>query len=176
MSSGFEWPEFFQTARVQALHLEMRDAYGVAEELQELDLWKRTGQADTNPDAEGWRPWTTIARDAIARGVVLRRARIVSEPVTDYTRWLHRITETNLAVGELVRWLPRAKASDLCLPGNDFWVLDHHSVLFNHWTGYGDLADPATELRHEPELIKMCTAAFEAVWDRATPHEEYQVR
>ncbi|MEY9848286.1 hypothetical protein ABH940_005387 [Streptacidiphilus sp. BW17] len=175
MSSGFQWPDFFQTAHVQALHLEMRDSYGVAGELEEVDLWKRTGQTDIDPDSDGWRPWTDIARDATARGVVLRRARIVSEPVTDYTRWLHAVTVTNLAAGELVRWLPRSKASDLCLPGNDFWVLDAHTVLFNHWTGDGGLADPPVELRYEPELIKMCTDAFEAVWDRATPHEEYQV-
>ena len=174
--SSFEWPEFFRTARRQALHLEMRDVYAVADEAEEFALWQRTGEADTDPDSEGWRSWTGIVRNAVARGVTVRRARIVSEPVSAYTRWLHAITGTNLAAGELVSWLPRSRASDLCLPGNDFWVLDDHTVLFNLWTGEGDLADPATELRHEPEVVKMCAAAFEAVWERATRHEEYQVR
>jgi hypothetical protein len=30
----------------------------------------------------------------------------------------------NAAAGEDVRWLPRRRASDLALPGTDFWVLD----------------------------------------------------
>jgi Family of unknown function (DUF6879) len=30
----------------------------------------------------------------------------------------------NIAAGEEVRWLPRRRASDLRLPGNDFWLLD----------------------------------------------------
>lgn len=30
----------------------------------------------------------------------------------------------NVKAGEEVRWLPRRQASDLALPGNDFWLFD----------------------------------------------------
>ncbi|MFC1406145.1 MULTISPECIES: DUF6879 family protein [Streptacidiphilus] len=163
-------------AQVSAVHLEMRDTYGVADEAEEFAQWKVDGLVDADPDSESWMPWTSIIRDAVARGVSVRRARIVSEPVTQYTHWLYASTPANLAAGELVRWLPRAKASDLSLPGNDFWVLDDHTVLFNHFTGDGDWADPATELRHDAAAVKLCSAAFEGVWDRAVEHENYTIR
>lgn len=63
-------------------------------------------------------------KKATARGVVVRRARIVSEPLSDYCRFEYDVTgPVNLAGGEEVRWLPRRRASDIALPGNDFWVL-----------------------------------------------------
>jgi hypothetical protein len=55
--------------------------------------------------------------------------------------------------GELVRWLPRRQASDIALPGNDFWVFDDATVLFNHFNGDGDWAVPGEELRTEPSVV-----------------------
>jgi hypothetical protein len=77
----------------------------------------------------------------LARGVVMRRARIVSEPVTDYIRWEHAVTPLNLDAGEQVRWLPRRHASDIPLPGNDFWLIDGRLAMFHFFTGDGDWAD-----------------------------------
>ena len=102
-------------------------------------------------------------------------ARIVSEPVTLYTRYLHAMTPVNIAAGEEVRWLSRHRASDVALPGNDFWVFDGHAVRFNHFTGDGDWADPRTSYTEEAGVAKLCVSAFEAVWERATPHERYAV-
>lgn len=28
----------------------------------------------------------------------------------------------------------------------------------------------------EPHVVKLCESAFEAVWDRAIPHQEYMIR
>ena len=78
----------------------------------------------------------------------------------------------NLAAGEQVRWLPRQMASDLALPGNDFWLFDGAAVLFNYFSGDG--AAVGTELRDEPAVVKLCASAFETVWDRAVPHEQYR--
>lgn len=41
--------------------------------------------------------------------------------------------------------------------------------------GNGDWAEPPMELRTEPEIVKQCGDAFEAVWDRAVPHEDYGI-
>lgn len=105
----------------------------------------------------------------------MRRARIVSEPVSLYTRYLHSMTPVNIGAGELVRWLPRRQASDIALPGNDFWVFDDRAVLFNHFTGDGDWAEPGLSYTEDPVVVKLCTSAFESVWDRAIPHEQYAV-
>jgi hypothetical protein len=132
--------------------------------------WKRGEQLDM---AEFFRPWTELVQAAVGRGVVLRRARIVSEPVTEYIRFEHATTPQNLAAGEEVRWLPRRQASDIALPGNDFWILDGKVVRFGHFSGDGDvLGDEWTE---DPAVARLCASAFEAVWERATPHEDYKV-
>lgn len=73
-----------------------------------------------------------------------------------------------------VRWLPRRESSDLLLPGNDCWVFDNQRVQFNYFSGIGDFL--AAELSDDPVVVKQCAAAFEAVWDRAVSHGEYQLR
>jgi hypothetical protein len=67
----------------------------------------------------GGTPFHQSVADAVARGVTVRRARVVSEPVGDYIRYEHACTAQNIAAGEDVRWLPRRLASDLLIPGND---------------------------------------------------------
>ncbi len=109
-----------------------------------------------------------MVREAVGRGVVMRRARIVSVPVTDYIRYEHAGTPVNLA-GELVRRLPRRQASDIALPGNDFWLFDKSVVLFNHFTGDGAWDEPRWSATRDPAVIELCARAFEAVWDRAIP-------
>jgi uncharacterized protein DUF6879 len=65
--------------------------------------------------------------------VRFRRARVVSEPLGGYISFEHAITdEVNIAAGEDVRWLPRRRASDLCLLGNDFWLFDEKLTRFSY--------------------------------------------
>ena len=49
-------------------------------------------------------------------------------------------------------------------------------VLFNHFTGDGGWSEPGKELRTESAVVKQCADAFEAVWERAVPHAQYQIR
>lgn len=64
-----------------AVHLEMRDQYGISDESDAFSTWKRTGQRDTDPASENWASWVELISRTVARGVAVRRARIVSEPV-----------------------------------------------------------------------------------------------
>ncbi|TYK43334.1 hypothetical protein FXF68_39385 [Actinomadura decatromicini] len=118
--------------------------------------------------------WHSLIKPAVARGVVVRRARIVSEPVTDYIRYEHAVTESmNLSAGEQVRWLSRRRAADLCLPGTDFWLIDDRLVRFGHFSGVGDLL--GHELTEDRSVVKLCSSAFEAVWERAVDHQDYRL-
>ncbi|WP_432095441.1 DUF6879 family protein [Streptomyces sp. bgisy100] len=166
--------ELLDGAQSSAVHLEMRDAYGVANEVEEFARWKRTGECDVDPGSAGWSPWVELIRRTVCRGVAVRRARIVSEPVSDYVRFEHAGTRVNIGAGEQVRWLPRRRASDIALPGNDFWLIDDHIVRWNHFTGEG--ASGGGEMNDDPAVAKLCSQAFEAVWARAVPHEEYELR
>lgn len=163
--------EALAQAQRSAVHLEMRDLYTP----DDPDFADWRAGVDFDP-AERWRSWFDVVVSATARGVRMRRARIVSEPVSDYIKFEYDVTERhNIASGEDVRWLPRRRAADLALPGADFWVVDDEIVIFNHFDGNGDW-NPVTgmEVRTEPAVAKLCASAFEAVWERATPHAEYR--
>ncbi|MGC5361834.1 DUF6879 family protein [Streptomyces sp. DT24] len=156
-----------------AVHLEMRDAYAVDYEDGPFAAWKKGFRHDPADRASWWRPWLDLMSETVVRGVVVRRARIVSEPVSEYIRYEHSGTFTNVAAGEVVRWLPRRHASDIALPGNDFWLFDDQWVHWNHFAGDG--SSTGAEITDEPAAAGLCFSAFEAVWERATPHEEYEI-
>lgn len=169
-----DFREVFGTvASRSAVHLEMRDVYAVDSERESVAAWKAGFRHDPADQASWWRPWHDLIAASVARGVEVRRARIVSEPVTDYIRYEHSGTFRNVAAGERVRWLPRRRATDIALPGNDFWLFDERVVLVNHFTGDGQSAGKEL-IDDDPSLAKLCGSAFEAVWERAVPHEEYQ--
>ncbi|WP_330175186.1 hypothetical protein OG875_17675 [Streptomyces sp. NBC_01498] len=155
-----------------AVHLELRDSYGIGEEAAEYEKWRGGWRPDPDPGT-WWNEFHTWVRDATARGVEFRRARVVSEPVSDYIRYEYACTYQNAAAGESVRWLPRRQASELALPGNDFWLFDGHLIMWNHFTGEGGSAGP--EMDERADVATFCASAFETVWARATPHEHYRI-
>ena len=119
--------ELIAAASVSAVHLEMRDAYTPGDQRYIAWLAGRGLPEPASPE------WSALVRTHTARGIRFRRARIVSEPLADYIRFEHALTASvNVAAGEQVRWLPRRQASDLCLPGNDFWVFDGRMVRLSH--------------------------------------------
>ena len=70
-----------------------------------------------------------------------------------------------------MRWLSRRKASDLFLPGNDFWIFDGRLLRWTHFQGDGSWGPH--EFTTDPELITRVETAFEAVWERAVDHADY---
>jgi hypothetical protein len=166
------WARLFHACQRSASHLEMRDTYAVAEELADIEQW-RAGRWGPEQDAASKAGWLALMRETAARGVLLRRARVVSEPVSEYIRFEYEGTAQNIEAGEQIRWLPRTRASGLALPGNDCWIFDETTVLFNHFTGDGGWV--GTELTTDPRAATLCTNAFEAVWELGVPHSEYKL-
>ncbi|WP_405798122.1 DUF6879 family protein [Streptomyces sp. NBC_01506] len=163
--------EMLSDCRRSAVHLEMRDVYGIAAEAAEFEAW-RGGDDSSRHDRSGRRRgWLSLVRETVGRGVAVRRARIVSEPVSEYIRFEYEGTALNIEAGESVRWLPRRQASDITLPGNDFWLFDGRTVRFNHFTGDGASAGP--EVTDEAAVVALCASAFEAVWQRGIPHDDF---
>ncbi|MBB1252270.1 DUF6879 family protein [Streptomyces alkaliterrae] len=166
--------ELLRSAEHSAVHLEMRDSYAVDYEKGPFADW-RAGHRHAPADrASWWRPWLDLIVETVGRGVAVRRARIVSEPVSEYTRFLYDGTFTNVAAGEQVRWLPRRRASDIALPGNDFWLIDGRLVRWNHFSGNGQSG--GGEISEDPAAARLCAAAFDKVWERGVPHERYEIR
>ena len=149
-----------------ALHLELRDTYAGAD--PDFAAWQ-VGELTDRSDSDA--EWRSIIGPLVDREVNVRRLRVVSEPVSDYIRWEHMITDSSsIAAGESVRWVPRRRISDLALPGNDFWLLDDR-VLFNHFSGDG--AWVSGEMSTEPATREFCLSVFEALWLRGVDHADY---
>jgi hypothetical protein len=167
------FPELLGSAKSTAVHLEMRDSYAVDYEKGPFADWRAGFRHDPADRASWWRPWLDLIQDTVSRGVTVRRARIVSEPVSEYIRFEHSGTFTNIAAGEQVRWLPRRQASTIALPGNDFWLIDCRLIRWNHFTGDG--ASGGGEISEDPAAVKLCADAFETVWERGIPHDQYTI-
>jgi hypothetical protein len=158
----------FRAAEHSALHMELRDSY-TPDDPDWLE-WRAGHRFDP---AERWWSWQGLVRQTVDRGVSVRRVRIVSEPVTDYIRFEYDVTAAhNLAAGEEVRWLPRQAAAGVLVPCSDFWVFDGQVVLWNHFAGDGSWV--GEEWPDDPALAKLCVLSFEAAWERAIPHTEYE--
>ncbi|MED7948030.1 DUF6879 family protein [Streptomyces sp. BE303] len=153
-----------------AVHFEARDDYGTNER---FEAWKAGHRNDWEDRSSWWLPFHSAISDAVARGVVIRRVRVVSEPVSDYIRWEHCTTRANVEAGEQVRWLPRRQASDLLIPMNDYWAFDSRVLRVHHFSGSGSIVED--EITDFPELVKLYSDAFETIWERAIPHDQYHI-
>lgn len=165
--------ELMESCRRSAVHLETRDVYGVADEDEDFAAWKAGRRYDLADRSSWWNSFHDTVADAVGRGVVMRRARVVSEPVADYIRFEHSCTPQNIAAGEEVRWLPRRLASDLLIPGNDLWIFDDQLIRFSLFSGDGAFVEDVME--DAADVVKRHVEAFEAVWTRAIPHEDYRI-
>lgn len=168
-----ERDELLASFKREALHLEMRDVYAVEDEAARLARFLERGYRDHDAEAGERQPWMTLVRDATAAGKVFRRVRVISEPVTDYIRYVWAGTSVNIDAGEEIKWLPRRLLiSAIALPGNDFWLFDDSTVVFTVFTGKGDVFE--RQLTTDPAVIQLCQSAFEATWKIAIPHSEYR--
>lgn len=163
-----EFQDLTKSFKRSAVHLETRDAYGTATELRYMAKWA-AGEPD---DLEWLQGWCAKVRAHVEAQRTVRRARIVSEPLSDYQRWSHSIAHPMVEAGEDIRWVPRRLVSSIGIPGNDFYVLDDELVIFLHYAGSG--LNTALTTSTDPSDIELCRTAFEKVWALSIPHSEYK--
>ncbi len=113
-----------------------------------------------------------MLRDHVKAGKTVRRARIVSEPLSDYQRWSYSIAHPMVDAGEDIRWVPRRLVSSVALPGNDFYLLDDRLIVFLIYAGNGLDTDKITST--DPADIRLCRSAFDAVWTLSIAHSDYK--
>lgn len=133
-----------------AFRLETRDRYDSPSETAALAQFM-AGE----PVGMAWlESWLSLIRGAAAAGQRFFRVRVVSIPLTDYSRFgvfTARYTDT---AGEDIRYLARNRARQERLPDYDYWLLDSRTVVRMHF-GEADrfqggeiIEDPATVVRH----------------------------
>jgi hypothetical protein len=168
-----QWAELLISCQRSASHLEMRDCYSAADEKDRFERFLTTGRRDHAAEAAERQAWLGLMRRITSAGVRVRRARIVSEPVSDYIRFEWHGAGPSIEAGEELRWLPRRLASGIALPGNDFWLFDERTAMFNHFSGDG--VPLGEEITGDRPVVELCRAAFENVWQHAIPHGQYTI-
>lgn len=152
----------FEDFQHAAFKLEVRRSYGLASEDEPFQAFL-TGE---DPGIEWFRSWLDLMKAETAKGKRVERVRVVDEPPSDYLRFEISVTPHNLAAGEDIHYLARARAAELALPQYDFWLFDSQVVAFLHFTdddrfvGFTTTEDPA-------EVLKHCQWRDRA-WTRAT--------
>lgn len=152
----------------EAVHLETRDAYGTAVEIPHMAQWA----AGEHDDLDWLQDWCATLRAHVSAGRSVRRARVVSEPLSDYQRWSYSIAHPMVEAGEDIRWVPRRLVSAVALPGNDFYLFDRRLAVFLLYTGNGLSAGMMKTT--DPAVVRLCRESFEAIWALSIPHRDYR--
>lgn len=162
-------PDFealFSSFEHTAWRLEVRESYYEKAELQQF----ATGGPDA-VDLTWVQPWYALIRSHAQAGRRVERVRVVSEPHSDYTRFGLWLAEGNVAAGEDIRYLPRARAAKLRLPSEDCWLFDSRRLYVLHYdvddTLFG--AEEVTDLKR----IVEAAASRDAAWHYAIPRAQY---
>jgi hypothetical protein len=115
--------------------------------------------------------WLAHIREVTSAGVSVQRARVVTEPLNDYARFLLSITPANVAAGEDVRYLTFEKAEGIALPEEDCWLFDDTTLVLITYNE-DDRMD-GFYLSDDQELASHYSRAFDQVWERAIPYSQY---
>lgn len=151
-----------------AFRLELLDSYVAA---NEAEPYRRFLRGDA-PDA-GWRePWKRFVRQGLRAGRSMARVHVVTEPLTDYTRFeLSCVYPANVEAGEDVRILPRSVAAALDLPSRDYWLFDSRQAGVMTYDDAGNWL--SVDLTDDPDLIARLYRGRDAAMAHAVPLPEY---
>ena len=157
----------FHTFTRTAFHIEVQDSYHTPDEAGPFQLFL-TKQYD---DLAWHQPWLNLVRNVTAAGKNIKRARVVTVPHVDYTRWGLTVAPHNIAAGEDIRWLPRHLIDAETLTADDYWLFDDDLVAFTVFEPSGRFAGGATT--SDPTIVSYCRTVRARVWAAAIPHSKY---
>jgi hypothetical protein len=130
--------------------LEVRERYNAPREVESLQKFL----AGTPDNLEFAANWLMSIREATSAGRRFARVRVVSVPLSDYSRyglWAARFTND---AGEDIRYMERGQAEAIHLPTHDYWLFDSRTLVRMH---FGDddrflggevIDDPAEIVSH----------------------------
>ncbi|MEV8345688.1 DUF6879 family protein [Streptomyces niveus] len=150
MITGDEFGQLFRTFKHTAFRLEVRDRYDASYENASLAKFLK-GEEDDLP----WmQDWLAMIREATRRGRRFSRVRVVSTPLTDYSRFGVWCAQFTNGAGEDIRYLERERADAAGLPDHDYWLFDSSTLIRMHFND-GDeflggelVEDSAAVVRH----------------------------
>jgi hypothetical protein len=118
----------------------------------------------------GWfQNWLSMIRAAAAEGRRFSRVRVVSVPMTSYSRFGVFCSQYTNEAGEDIRYLTRDEARGL--PDYDYWLFDSRLLIRmrfdagEHFLGGEVIEDPAVIVQH--------SYWRDAAWHRAVRRDDF---
>jgi len=147
--------------------LETRDSY---DESYEHEALRRFLVGE--PVGPQWmQSWLDLVREATAQGRRFARVRVVSLPLTDYSRFGVWCAQFTNAAGDDIRYLARARAATINLPDHDYWLFDSRTLLRMHYDDgdrflHGEIID-------DPEVVVQHNYWRDAAWHYAVRRDDF---
>ena len=165
MLIGREFSQLFRTFEHTAFRLETRDHYTSVNEAEALHQFV----AGTPVDMSWFQNWLTMIQEATGQGRRFRRVRVVSMPLTDYSRFgLFCSGHTNVA-GEEIRYLRRDESAGL--PDYDYWLFDSRKLVKMHFDDSENFL--GGEIIEDPAVIVEHNYWRDAAWHRASRRDDF---
>lgn len=162
-----EFDGMFTTFQHTAWRLETRRRYASDEATDTYQQFLREGHVDWDLND----PWCAERREQTALGKRIGRVRIIDELATPGQLYLLDNARRNAAVGEEIHVLPRARAEELHLPEEDFWIFDSRVVALLNFDG-DDLV--SVDLITNPVEVTGYCQLRDAAEHHAIPYDTYQ--
>jgi uncharacterized protein DUF6879 len=122
---GDDFNQLFHSFEHTAYRLEVRESYNAPREVESF----RRFRAGEPVDLSWAETWFSMIRKATAEGRWFARVRIVSVPLSDYSRFGLWAARRMSEAGEDIRYLPRDVAGRLDLPNHDYWLFDSRMLV-----------------------------------------------
>ncbi|MFE9245865.1 DUF6879 family protein [Nocardiopsis sp. NPDC006938] len=164
---GPEFGELFGSFKHTAFRLEARDHYGAPHERASLRKFL-AGEPDDLP----WmRSWLDMIRKATAAGRRFSRVRVVTVPLTDYSRFGVWCAQFTNGAGEDIRYLERVQAETAGLPQHDYWLFDSHTLLKMHFDDSDIFL--GGEIIEDPDVIAQHNHWRDTAWKHASRRDDF---
>jgi hypothetical protein len=147
-----------------AFRFEMRDRYNSEVGREAF----RRFLADEPDDFLWHHEWLDKLRRDHQQGKRWQRVRIVTVPVSDWTRYGIRVGRLNVQAGEDIRYLRRSAAEALGLQPYDAWLLDDEQLVRLHFDDQDDTFVGA-ELITDAAIIEQHREWQHLAWQHAQP-------
>jgi hypothetical protein len=164
---GEAWSRYFRDFTASAFRLELRQVYTMPGEADELRRF-RAGEQPPRGYHYGWLDTVAEARKA---GKTMRRVRVVTRPLTDYTKYEFAWGFVyNVEAGEDIRILDLTARPEPGLPDHDFWLFDEATLVKLLYRP--DDTQIGRELVEHPDLAAYLSWR-DTAWEQAVPFRDY---
>ncbi|MEU4539235.1 DUF6879 family protein [Streptosporangium sp. NPDC023825] len=162
-----EFRQLFLAFEKTACRIEARESYHSAEEAEPLRRFL-AGE----PDDFAWLGvWLERVRTLTARGKRLERVRVVSTPLSDYSRFGLNVSRATVEAGENIHYLHRDTMRDLGIPQKEFWIFDAETVASLHHGERGEFL--GAELVTDSEAVAEYQEWWTAAWRHSQPRDVF---